>query len=485
MAQIVTIAERNRSAPELVSDRASALRRQDPLLRRVLAGGDVIAILLSLSASLLVGDLEGARNRILWGSFAVPLFLLTFKVYGLYDRDVKRITHSTVDDLPWLFHATVIGTLLLWLYSRYTPMGELIFFEVLTFGVGVMLLDTCVRFFVRTAVAQRVVNRDRALILGVGELARTLAVKISSHPEYRLDVIGSLAIAKPDDGRHPPPAPILGGVDELESVATRHGVTRVIFSARDLDDSMLEQVFQRCRALSLKVSMLPRLADMVGPGVEIDDIEGVAVLGVNPPWLPRSSRALKRTMDIALAGTLLVLGAPFMALIAIAIKADSRGDALFSQERIGRRGRRFRLLKFRTMVCDAEQRRDELLRLSTDPNWLKLDYDPRITRVGRLLRRLSFDELPQLWNVLRGEMSVVGPRPLIEAEDERVQGWARGRLDLTPGVTGYWQVLGRTRIPFEEMVKLDYLYVMNWSLWEDVRLILRTLPAVLGGRGAN
>jgi len=157
----------------------------------------------------------------------------------------------------------------------------------------------------------------------------------------------------------------------------------------------------------------------------------------------------------------------------------------FVQERVGRRGLRFRLFKFRTMGVDAEQQRAELLAQSTDPDWLKLEHDPRITRLGRSLRRLSLDELPQLWNVLRGEMSMVGPRPLIPAEDERVLGWARGRLDLTPGMTGYWQVLGRTRIPFEEMVKLDYLYVMNWSLWEDVRLMLRTLPTVVGGRGVN
>jgi lipopolysaccharide/colanic/teichoic acid biosynthesis glycosyltransferase len=137
------------------------------------------------------------------------------------------------------------------------------------------------------------------------------------------------------------------------------------------------------------------------------------------------------------------------------------------------------------MTVDAEQRRAELIAHSSDPAWLKLDHDPRVTRVGRWLRRLSLDELPQLWNVVRGEMSLVGPRPLIPAEDEHVQTWARGRLDLTPGITGYWQVLGRTRIPFEEMVKLDYLYVMNWSLWEDVRLMLRTLPVVIGGRGAN
>ncbi|HEY4811556.1 MAG TPA: sugar transferase, partial [Solirubrobacteraceae bacterium] len=227
------------------------------------------------------------------------------------------------------------------------------------------------------------------------------------------------------------------------------------------------------------------LADVLGPAVEIDDVEGVTVLGVNPPWLPRSSRAIKRGMDLLIAAPLLIFLAPLLGLLAVAIKLDSHGPVFFAQERVGRGGRHFRLFKLRTMVADAEQRRAELLAASTDPGWLKVEHDPRVTRMGRWLRRLSLDELPQLWNVVRGEMSVVGPRPLIPSEDDHVHGWARGRLDLTPGITGYWQVLGRTRIPFEEMVKLDYLYVMNWSLWEDVRLMLRTLPVVLGGRGAN
>ena len=157
----------------------------------------------------------------------------------------------------------------------------------------------------------------------------------------------------------------------------------------------------------------------------------------------------------------------------------------FKQKRIGRGGRSFTVRKFRTMVTDAEAQREALLAQSKDPNWLHLDHDPRITRVGRFLRHSSLDELPQLFNVLLGQMSLVGPRPLVESEDLRIEGWGRSRLDLTPGITGAWQVLGRTNIPFEEMVKLDYLYVTNWSLWTDVRLILRTLPVVLDRRGVN
>jgi len=457
---------------------------RDAVVRRMLATGDAAAILSALFCALVVGDLADLSSRLRWGAFSVPLFLVTFKVYGLYDRDTRRITHSTVDDLPRLFHATVIASLLFWLYARYTPMGKLYFWEILTFGVGVLVLVTCARFLVRSVLARRIVGRDRAVVVGTGDVARTLAAKIAGHPEFRLDLIGSLRVDG-GDGRVQFAAPLLGDVDELETLTRRYDITRVMFSMRDLSDARLQELLQRCRALALKVSMLPRLADMLGPSVEIDDVEGVTVLGMNPPWLPRSSRALKRAMDLVIAGCLLILVAPLLLILAALVKLDSRGSVLFSQERVGKSGQRFRVLKFRTMVSDAEAQRAKLLAQSTDPDWLKLDHDPRITRLGSWLRRLSLDELPQLWNVVRGEMSLVGPRPLIPCEDERVKGWARGRLDLTPGITGYWQVLGRTRISFEEMVKLDYLYVMNWSLWEDIRLMLRTMPVVLSGRGSN
>ena len=411
--------------------------------------------------------------------------MVLFKLYGLYDRDVKRISYSTVDDLPRLFHATVIGGLIFWVYARYSPMRRLDFAEILLFGVNVIVLVTVTRFAIRS-IAGRVIGVENALLVGTGEMGQTLVGKLAAHPEYRLNVIGSLSpTGAHRRDRRMDVSRLWARSNSSSRSPIGMTVTRVVFSARDIEESELERMLRDCRALSLKVSVLPRLADVLGPAVEIDDVEGVTVLGVNPPWLPRSSRAIKRGMDLLIATPLLILVAPLLGLLAVAIKLDSRGPVFFAQERVGRGGRHFRLFKLRTMVADAEQRRAELIAQSTDAGWLKLDHDPRITRLGRWLRRLSLDELPQLWNVVRGEMSLVGPRPLIPAEDEHVQGWARGRLDLTPGITGYWQVLGRTRIPFEEMVKLDYLYVMNWSLWEDVRLMLRTLPVVIGGRGAN
>jgi exopolysaccharide biosynthesis polyprenyl glycosylphosphotransferase len=455
----------------------------DAAVRRILAAGDAIAVFVALAVAVVLDGRSGEGRQIIWGVAVLPLMIVLFKLYGLYDRDVKRISHSTVDDLPWLFHATVIGVLAFWLYSRYTPMHRLDLAEVLLFGFAMIGLVTTVRFCLRSVTAG-VIRSERAVLVGSGETARLLAGKLTAHPEYRTDVIGSLTPTR-TRSLEGDQLEVIGSVDELADVTARHDVTRVVFSPQDVDHGELENLLRLCRALSLKVSVLPGLSDVLGPGVEIDDVEGVTVLGVNPPWLPRSSRTIKRGMDLVVAAGLLLLASPLLLLLAIAITLDSPGPVFFAQERVGKGGRHFRLFKFRTMVVDAEKRRGELLAQSTDPYWLKLDHDPRITRLGRSLRRLSLDELPQLWNVLRGEMSMVGPRPLIPAEDERVQEWARRRLDLTPGITGYWQVLGRTRIPFEEMVKLDYLYVMNWSLWEDVRLMLKTLPVVIGGHGSN
>jgi lipopolysaccharide/colanic/teichoic acid biosynthesis glycosyltransferase len=190
-------------------------------------------------------------------------------------------------------------------------------------------------------------------------------------------------------------------------------------------------------------------------------------------------------MDLVLATVALLVLAPLAVVIAIAIRLDSPGPVLFAQERVGRGGRRFRMWKFRTMVADAERRRAALVALSRDPNWLLIDDDPRITRVGRYLRLTSLDELPQLMNVVRGDMSLVGPRPLIPLEDRRVPAWAHRRSAVAPGITGLWQVSGRTALAFEEMLALDCQYVDTWSLARDAAMLARTLPAVLARRGAN
>ena len=207
-------------------------------------------------------------------------------------------------------------------------------------------------------------------------------------------------------------------------------------------------------------------------------------MGVRAFSLSHSSRLIKRLFDLLGASAALMLLAPLLGAVALLVKLSSHGPVFFRQERVGRGGRPFELLKFRSMVADAEERKAALPEHNqAAAGFFKIANDPRITRVGRLLRRTNLDELPQLLNVLRGEMSLVGPRPLIPQEDKRVVGWHRRRLELTPGITGHWQVLGSSRVPLDEMVAIDYLYVANWSLWTDLKLLLRTIPHVLTGRG--
>jgi exopolysaccharide biosynthesis polyprenyl glycosylphosphotransferase len=465
--------------PRVIADRHG---RRDFVMRRLLVAADAVGIAVALVVAAAVDTLPGSNaDLVLWGLLTLPIWVFLFKVYGLYDRDLKRVSHSTVDDIPWLFHGVVIGTLLTWLLFKGLPPGRLPFIAIVAFGLTALASILSFRSFVRHA-SVRLLGPERVVLVGNDEMAQILVRKMRAHPEYGLEpigVIGESGIGAAAD------LPVLDGSGDLVEVAQSNGADRIVVSHAGLTEDQLVDVVRRCKGPSIKVSLLPQVFDALGPSVEIDDVEGVTLLGINPPVLGRSSRAIKRGLDLVGATVMIVLLLPALVEIAIAIKLDSRGPVFFRQNRVGKGGNRFDLLKFRTMHRDAEARREELLADSIDPNWLHLENDPRITRVGRWLRHLSLDELPQLWNVLKGEMSLVGPRPLIESEDRMIGGWGRSRLDLTPGMTGVWQVLGRTNIPFEEMVKLDYLYVTNWSLWTDISLLLRTLPAVILRRGAN
>ena len=459
---------------------ASTRPPRDYFLRRALACADLVGVLGAGFVAVLVGQ---TPSGLLWLLPTLPVWLLLFRLYGLYERDVKRVSASALDDLPSLFHAFVLGTLLLWAYLKLLQGHGLDVAQALAFGLSGMVLACSLRVAARRAVL-RIGGPSRVLLVGRSSLTEALVRKMRSHPEYGLEPVGSLAIGEHDAACDLPDLGRLGELD-LRQLAVAHGVERVIVKAQDLSDEAMMDLVRDCGAVSVKVSIVPDHINALGPSVAIDDIEGLTILGLNPLVLSSSSRMLKRLLDIAGASAGIAIASPALLLAALAIKLDSPGPVLFRQRRIGRGGEPFKVLKFRTMVTDAEAMGAELRALSDDPDWLKLERDPRVTRVGRLLRATSLDELPQLWNVLTGEMSLVGPRPLIASEDELVAGWSRTRLDLAPGMTGLWQVLGRTDIPFRDMVSLDYLYVTNWSLWLDVKLIARTVPAVVTRRGVN
>lgn len=458
-------------------------RDRDYRIRRMLAVADVLAVLSGL-ASLALLQVARPLDHVVWGLLTVPLWLMLFMMYGLYSSGLRRVGHSTADEIPGLAHVFVLGAVITWGFLRITPAGDTEFAPLcaavgIAFGMDLLLRSAARRL------SRSLLGSERVLLVGSGPMTPVLARSVLRQPSHGLHLVG--ALTREENEQWPLPVPSLGALGQVDAatILEEWRVDRVVVSAEGIEDGVLMELVDLCRKWNVRVSALPSLAAMIGPAATIDQLEGVTVIGLSVPSLARSSQWLKRAMDVVGASVLLLITAPLWIAIAIAVKLGSPGPVLFRQERIGRGGKPFHLAKFRSMVVDAEAQREKLLALSRQREWLDLEHDPRVTRVGRFLRLTSLDELPQLWSILRGHMSLVGPRPLVAQEDSNVLGWARGRLDLTPGLTGMWQVLGRTQIPFEQMVMLDYLYVANWSLWTDVKLILRTLPTVVVRKGAN
>jgi exopolysaccharide biosynthesis polyprenyl glycosylphosphotransferase len=459
--------------------------RRDSLRRRMLAGGDVLAILLAYAVVWAVAapPTSLTSRAVLLGE--LPFWILLNKLLGLYDRDANVMNKSTLDELPRIAHSAVLGSAAAFLLVPLVPGVAVYRTQTILFIVALLVTMPAVRCAVR-ALFSRYAEPERVLIVGSGEVARLLAGKLAKHPEYRVDLVGFVDNAwpgadVPGNGRVPP---TVGGVEEFERLCHELEVERVVIAFSSLSHEDLLAVVRMAKQLNLKVTVVPRLFEGIGDAVEIEQVEGLTLLGLRGLSRTRSSLRLKRAFDVAVAVSALVVLAPLLALIALLVKLDSHGPVFFRQQRVGAGDEPFTMLKFRSMFDGADALKASLRPLNeVEGPMFKIARDPRVTRVGRWLRRFSLDELPQLWNVVRGDMSLVGPRPLVPEEAEQVIGRHRARLDLTPGVTGPWQVMGRNAISFAEMVKLDYLYVAEWSLWNDVKLLLRTAPVVAGGGG--
>ena len=449
--------------------------RRDALFRRSLAVADVFAAGLAVYLALaLAGD-----SPTLGILAALPLVVVVGKVSGLYDRDEDRIRKSTLDDGPALFHAATMYALLVWLADDALIHGRLERAQGLELWLLLFGLMTVARALVRRLVT-RVTPAERILVLGYHAAAERLRLKFEASDHTKAEVVGFIPLVDPDEsggGTHVP-----GGLRRLGQAIAELRVHRVVVAPIGSDQHMLDTV-RLVKSLGVKVSILPRLLEVVGSSVKFDDVDGLVLLGVPRYGLTTSSRLLKRSVDLTGAIVLSILLAPLLALTAAAIKVDSPGPVLFRQRRIGRDGNEFTMFKFRTMIDGADRMKRELEALNQSDGLFKIAEDPRITRVGRFLRRTALDEVPQLLNVTRGEMSLVGPRPLVPDEDSRVEGWQRRRLIVMPGMTGVWQILGSTRVPLQEMVKLDYLYAANWSPWLDAKILLRTALHVGRARG--
>ncbi|MDX6665148.1 MAG: hypothetical protein QOG68_1354 [Solirubrobacteraceae bacterium] len=452
--------------------RATPALERDEVFRRALATGDVIALVFTALVTFGVGNLRPA------GLLLLPLMGLAAKTMSLYDRDQVLVCKRTLDEAPGLFHLATLIVFVFWLGHSVFVSGSL--------DAGTALVAWCVLFVslvvfraMARRFAQTVTPTERCLVVAEADEHRRLAEKFALDPRLKSRVIAHLPLlerrAESDD---PPHA-------ALERCVRALRVHRVVVAPDGVDPGVVLDVVSRAKMLGVNVSVLPRVCEVIGSSVEFDDLGGLTLLGVRPFRLSRSTQIIKRGVDLVGAVLGLVLGAPFLALIALLIKLDTRGPVLFRQTRVGQDGEHFEMLKFRSMVVGADTARDDLSGQSHGGGLFKVAGDPRITRVGRVLRRASFDELPQLLNVLRGEMSLVGPRPLILEEDAMVVGYHRRRLHLKPGLTGPWQVLGSpdVRVGVEDMATIDYLYSVNWSLWADVQVIMRTVAHVLGGKG--
>ena len=462
----------------------SRVRSRESLYRRSLALADVFAA----AAALVLNAVVLGDDKLNLAAFAViPAVVGVSKAVGLYDRDDVLVRKATLDEVPDLTRVTVLYAFVVWLLNGFFIEGVFGADQLLAFAGLLLGLMVVGRTLARTA-AGRLSDDERVLVVGDADAAEMIATKFANTPMVRASVVGRVPIraeaalaaaASASDT----PVPVVGDLRRLSSLLVAYDIDRAIIAPEGGDTRRLLDTIRLVKAAGAKASVLPRLLEIVGSSVELDELNGAILLAVPRYGLSRSSRALKRAVDLAGAGTGLILLGPLLAAIAVTIKIDSRGPVLFRQRRVGRDDKAFWMLKFRTMVDRADELKPALLERNEADGLFKIADDPRITRVGRLLRRTSLDELPQLLNVVRGTMSLVGPRPLVIEEDRHVEGWQRRRLQVRPGLTGPWQIFGSSRIPLREMVKIDYLYGANWSLWLDIKILLRTVPYVLARRG--
>ncbi len=461
---------------------AETSARRDAQLRRGLATVDVLAAFASLLLATRLIDPGVARLQI--GSILIaPLTVLAAKLMGLYDRDANVLGKTTIDEVPSLAYLAVVYALGAWLLEAVLLDGSLGRSQVFGLLLLMLVFDAIGRLLVRR-VAFMLTPQQRCIVLGDSADAERIAAKLAGAPSVNAIVVGRVPLHPVGDQVEDSAIPRLGGYETLARIVAEHHIERAIIAAQsDGQDEILDAI-RLMKALQVKVSVLPRLLEVVGSTSTFDDVDGLWLLGVRRYGLGRSSELIKRATDIAVAVAALVVFGPLLLILMLAVKIDSPGPVFFRQSRIGQRGERFWMLKLRSMVADAEARKAELQEHNeAQGGMFKISDDPRITRVGRVLRHTSLDELPQLLNVLAGDMSLVGPRPLIPDEDSLITGWQRRRLSLRPGMTGLWQIFGSSRIPMNEMVKIDYLYGANWSLWLDLRILLRTIPYVLSRRG--
>jgi exopolysaccharide biosynthesis polyprenyl glycosylphosphotransferase len=436
------------------------------------------------------GDVSHFAEIVLF-VLSLPLWIALASLYGLYGRDV-RADHSTGDEVFGVVNLVTVGTWLVFAAARATGVAAPELSSLLSFWLLAIVGIVGGRAVVRAIARADDAYLQRALILGAGDVGQLVARKITQHPEYKIELIGFVD-DDPRQARSDVKVDILGGVEELPRLVEEHNVNRVIIAFSGEPD---QRTLALARLLPLDdviVDVVPRLFELIGPRATLHSIEGLPLVCLPPSHIPRSALAAKRALDIAGASLALIVTAPLFAYVALRIKLDSKGPVFFRQTRLGYGMRRFTVVKFRTMATDADAatHREYIKSTMTSRAVLngsrmyKLEREDDVTSFGRWLRKTSLDELPQLLNVLRGEMSLVGPRPCIPYETENFEPHHFERFLVPQGITGLWQVAARSSSTFGEALEMDVAYARGWSLGFDIRLLFRTPFAVLRQRRAT
>jgi exopolysaccharide biosynthesis polyprenyl glycosylphosphotransferase len=440
---------------------------RDVLRRRLLAMADITAAGLAVVVSTSIVELP-------WALAPLPLWILIAKLLGLYDRDHKSIRHLTFDELTALAAWALVGTAALALLLPLTPADPLTTGEYAQIAVVALAAAFLLRAGAR-ALWRRLTPRERTAVIGGGELAAATRRKVELFRDMHLELADDAELAR--EALEGDSADVLGGLVQR--------VDRVIVATDLMDSELIGRLAMACRDNQVKLSVVSSLRGRAGPQPLISQVADLPVLEYDTWDVSRSTVLLKRGFDLLIAGAATIALLPLLPIIALATKLDSRGPIFFVQLRAGINGEPFRMLKFRTMVQGAEESLDEVVALDELPDpMFKLRRDPRITRVGRVLRRGSIDELPQLVNVIKGDMSIVGPRPEQIELVERYRPEHRFRLQVKPGMTGPMQVFGRGELTFAERLAVELDYVENLSLARDLRILAQTVPVVLRGTGA-
>jgi exopolysaccharide biosynthesis polyprenyl glycosylphosphotransferase len=461
----------------------SGARRRGSLFRRILAAGDWLTLLATLCV-VTAASSKTDIGTLFWAAMLSPVWILVLKLHGLYDNDHRRIRHSTLDELSSLVSAAALGTLALDGLLALSPVGPLPATSAIAVGLGALLGSFASRAVLRFC-WHRLAGSAVGIVVGPAAAVAVVARRVATHPETRLHLVGYLAPREDGHGGAPAGLPHLGSIADIAAVAGAYDVERVIVTEQEMSEPAAERLIEQCKAAGLALTLLPQHYGLLGPGIELNRLAELPVLDFRFSDPPRSTVALKRGMDLAIGGFTLLLLSPLLLAIAAWILLDSGRPVLFRQRRAGKGGKPFTVLKFRTMVPGAEEQLRELVDLEKlDEPAFKIADDPRVTRAGRFLRRFSLDELPQLVNVVRGDMSLVGPRPEEEAVVALYDERQRTRLAVKPGMTGPMQVYGRADLTFEERLAMERDYLDNISVAGDLAILLRTPAAIVRGDGA-